>query len=313
MYNSNLLMYNLILTMIQIIRLLINLFRKLEKEMCELGIKAESFNPQIYFTFKRRFDESHVTNIHSHDFVSMVYILSGACSYAIGNGTYHVKKGDVLVFDPDVPRGKTVKPGEEIMELHIGFGNICVEGLQKNHLVAEGTSPVYNLQEYEQDFLSCCSDICTAQENNSPGCELMIKVHAMRLIVLFLQATRTDTHRSSSTLAGFDSSEKAVIVNTLMKYLHENYMRQISLETISKSIYLSPAYISKVFRDEIGESPINYLIKIRLSKARELLLEGGHSIKSVARAVGYEDAYYFSKLYKKYNNISPSRVRKKSI
>lgn len=281
--------------------------------MCELGIKAECFNPQIYFTFKRRFDESHITNIHIHDFVSMVYVLSGSCSYSIGGGTYHVKKGDVLVFDPDVPHGKTVRPGEEIMELHIGFGNIFVEGLPKNHLVAEGSSPVFNLQEYEQSFLSCCSDICTVQENNAPGCELMIKVHAMRFIVLFLQATRTQTRSSNRSLTGFDSSEKAVIVNTLMKYLNENYMRQISLETISKSIYLSPAYISKVFKEEIGESPINYLIKIRLSKARELLMEGGRSIKSVARAVGYEDAYYFSKLYKKYNNVSPSKVKKSSV
>ncbi len=277
--------------------------------MCDLGIKAENFNPNIYFTFKRRFDESHVTNIHTHDFVSMVFVLSGACSYAISDGTYHVKKGDVLVFDPDMPHGKTVRPGEEIMELHIGFGNICVDGLPRNHLVAEGSSPVFNLQKYEQEFVKCCSDICTEQENNLPGCELMIKVYAMKLIVLFLQATRADTHHSASTLAGFDSSEKAVIVNTLMKYLNENYMKQISLETISKSIYLSPAYISKVFKEEIGESPINYLIKIRLSKARELLLEGSHSIKSVAGAVGYDDAYYFSKLYKKYNNISPSKVR----
>jgi AraC-like DNA-binding protein len=281
--------------------------------MCELGIKAECFNPQIYFTFKRKFDGPHVTDIHSHDFVTMVYILSGSCLYSIGGGTYHVKKGDLLIFDSDVPHGKTVKPGEEIMEMHIGFGNICVDGLSKNHLVAEGSCPVYNLQEYEQSFLRCCSDICTAQENNLPGCELMIKVHVMRFIVLFLQATRTQTHTSGMSLAGFDSSEKAVIVNTLIKYLNENYMRQISLETISKSIYLSPAYISKVFREEIGESPINYLIKIRLSKAKELLMEGGHSIKSVARAVGYEDAYYFSKLFKKYNNVSPSKVRKHSV
>ncbi len=281
--------------------------------MCELGIKAESFNPHIYFAFKRRFAESHVTDIHSHDFVTMIYILSGACTYTIGNGIYHVKKGDMLIFGPDVSHGKTVGPGEEIMELHIGFGNICVDGLPRNHLIAEGTPPVFNLQEYEQDFLSCCSDICTAQESNSPGCELMIKVHTMRLIILFLQVTRAGTHRSNRTQVAFDSSEKAVIVNTLMKYLNENYMRQISLETISKSIYLSPAYISKVFRDEIGESPINYLIKIRLAKARELLLEGSHSIKSVARSVGYEDVYYFSKLYKKYNNISPSKVRKQSI
>lgn len=278
--------------------------------MCELGINAESFNPHIYYTFKRRFNESHITNIHAHDFGSMIYVLSGGCTYTIGNGTYRVKKGDMLVLNPNVPHGKSVRTGEEILELHIGFGNINIEGLPRNHLVDPSSPSVYSLQEYEQEFLRCCSDICSEQENNEPGCELMIKVHVMKLLIYFMKATRTDIHRNTNSLAGFDSSDRAVIVNTLMKYLNENYMRQISLETISKSIYLSPAYISKVFKEETGETPINYLIKVRLSKAREMLLEGGHSIKSVARAVGYDDAYYFSKLFKKYHSVSPSKVRR---
>ena len=134
----------------------------------------------------------------------------------------------------------------------------------------------------------------------------------MKLLVLFLKATRVEPQRSEKPFVSFDSSDKAVIVSTLMAFLNENYMRPISLDTISKSIYLSPAYISKVFKEEMGESPINYLIKLRLSKARELLLEGRHSIKAVARIVGYEDAYYFSKLYKKYHNVSPSIIRKQA-
>jgi len=280
--------------------------------MCELGISAENFNPQVYFIFKRRFDESHKTNIHTHDFTSMAYVLSGGCSYTIGDEIYRVKKGDIVIFNPDVPHGKSVKAGEEILELHMGFGNINIDGLPRNHLIAPTAPPIYNLREYEQDFLNCCSDICSEQESNEPGCELMIKVHVMRFLIYFLKATRTEVRRKARTLAGFDSSDKAVIVNTLIKYLNENYMHQISLETISKSIYLSPAYISKVFKDETGETPINYLIKLRLSKAREMLLEGGHSIKTVAMAVGYDDAYYFSKLYKKYHGISPSKVRKMS-
>jgi len=278
--------------------------------MCILGINTESFNPHIYYTFKRRFGENHITKVHTHDFVSMVYILSGSCVYTIGSGTYRVKKGDMLVFNPAMPHGKTVGAGEEVLELHIGLGNINVDGLPRNHLIDPSSSPVFSLQDYEQVFLGCCSDICSEQENNEPGCELMIKVHVMRLLIYFMKATRTDIHRNKNTLEGFDSSDKAVIVNTLMKYLNENYMRQISLETISKSIYLSPAYISKVFKEETGETPINYLIKVRLSKAREMLLEGRHSIKSVARAVGYDDAYYFSKLFKKYHNVSPSKVGK---
>ena len=278
--------------------------------MCDIGIKPENFNPQVYFTFKGRYEENHVTKVHSHDFVTMIYVMSGNCTYTINGASYRVRKGDMLVFNANVTHGKNVGAGEEIMELHVGLGNICIDGLPRNHLVASDAPPVYHLQDYEQQFINCCSDICTEQENNLPGCELMIKVHVMRMMVLFMKATKTGIHRSANTLSGIDSSDKAVIVNTLMKYMNENYMHQISLETISKKIYLSPAYISKVFKDETGETPINYLIKIRLAKAREMLMAGGRSVKSIARAVGYDDAYYFSKLYKKYHGVAPSKVLK---
>lgn len=242
----------------------------------------------------------------------MVYVLSGSCSYAVGDIDYQVKKGDMLIFNPGVYHGKTVKTGEEILELHSGFGNICIEGLPKNHLISGDACPVFNLQEHEQEFLKCCSDICSEQETNAPGSELMLKINIMRMLVFFMKATRVEPRRSENSLVSFDSNDRAAIVSTLIAYLNENYMHPISLDTISKSIYLSPAYISKVFKEEMGESPINYLIKIRLSKARELLLEGKYSIKAVARTVGYEDAYYFSKLYKKYNNVPPSRIRKQA-
>ena len=75
-------------------------------------------------------------------------------------------------------------------------------------------------------------------------------------------------------------------------------------------MYLSPVYISKIFKDIMGDSPINYLIRIRLSKAKELLENSKLSIKEISEAIGYKDPYYFSKLYKKYYGISPSKHRK---
>jgi YesN/AraC family two-component response regulator len=79
-------------------------------------------------------------------------------------------------------------------------------------------------------------------------------------------------------------------------------------------MYLSPVYISKIFKEETGESPINYLIKIRLEKAKDILLNGnGGSIKSIANQVGYDDVYHFSKLFKKYYGISPLYYKKQAL
>ncbi|MDD2504599.1 MAG: AraC family transcriptional regulator, partial [Clostridia bacterium] len=265
--------------------------------MYDLGLNIENFNPHIYYTLKGKYDDTYITGYHCHDYVSMIYILSGNCTYKISNTLYQVKKGDMLIFNPGVYHSKAMRPGEEILEFQAGFGNICLEGLPKGCLVESDACPVISLPMYEQDFLKCCSDIFLEQENSEPGSKLLLKINVMKFLILYLKTTHKEQEHSENTHVNFESFDKAVIVNTLISFLNENYMHQISLETISKNFYMSPAYISKVFKEEMGESPINYLIKIRLAKARDLLLEGKMSIKAVARTVGYEDAYHFSKLY----------------
>ena len=77
-------------------------------------------------------------------------------------------------------------------------------------------------------------------------------------------------------------------------------------------MYLSPFYISRIFKSEIGDTPIHYLINIRLDRAKELLESGfAGSVQEVAAQVGYDDVYHFSKLFKKRYGIPPSQARKK--
>ena len=99
----------------------------------------------------------------------------------------------------------------------------------------------------------------------------------------------------------------------MLNYFEDHYSEKISLDQIAENMYLSPFYISKIFKSETGDTPIRHLINIRLEKAKELL-EGGcdGSIQEVAASVGYDDAYHFSKLFKKHFGISPSQVRRKA-
>ena len=151
--------------------------------MYDLGINIENFNPRIYYTLKRKFDDTHITNYHCHDFVSIVYVLSGSCTYNINDTLYQVRKGDILVCNPEVYHGKIMNPGEEILELHTGLGNIYLEGLPKNCLLEPSACPVISMPEHEQEFLKCCSDIFYEQANNEPGCELMLKINVMKMLV----------------------------------------------------------------------------------------------------------------------------------
>ncbi|MFD0672880.1 helix-turn-helix transcriptional regulator [Cohnella sp. GCM10027633] len=71
---------------------------------------------------------------------------------------------------------------------------------------------------------------------------------------------------------------------------------------------MKPKYFSYLFRKYVGIGPIDYLIQYRMNRARELLATGQFSVAEVARSVGYLDAYYFSRLFKKHAGLPPGAV-----
>lgn len=275
--------------------------------MCDLGITPENFNPRVFYVLKRRFNSQSVVTYHCHDFSSIIYVISGSCTYNIADRLYQVKKGDIIVCNPGVYHGRILSEDEEITEFHIGIADISIKNMPPGYLIPGESNPVISMVKYEQDFLKCYMDIVAEQEKGDPGCDLIIKILIMKLIVIFLKETYYIERTGSGGMYSLEYYDKNDLVNTIISYMNENYMKDVSLDKISKNMYLSPVYISKIFKEETGESPINYLIKIRLNKAKELLEEGRLSIRNVAQSVGYSDAYYFSKLYKKYFGCPPSR------
>ena len=95
-----------------------------------------------------------------------------------------------------------------------------------------------------------------------------------------------------------------------MDYMENHYQEKISLDQIAANMYLSSYYISKLFKEEMGDSPINYLISIRLKKAASLLKDSNLTITEISSLTGYENTYYFSRLFKKKYGVMPSQYRR---
>lgn len=93
-------------------------------------------------------------------------------------------------------------------------------------------------------------------------------------------------------------------------YMEEHYMEEISLDSMAEKYYFNPSYFSTIFSNYFGKSFTNYLIEIRMKKAKELLLESGHKIKQIAAMTGYRDANYFIRAFKKYYGYTPDEFRK---
>ncbi len=280
--------------------------------MGELGIIPDDFNPKIFYILNRKFSDKCTEKTHAHDFLSLIYVLSSSCIYHINNHDYVAKKGDIIICNPGISHGRTLYEGQEVSEFHLGVNDIQIKNLPKNCLIAPHITPVIQLAKYESDFFKCYTEILRHQEKNEPGFDLLLKCLVMKMLVMVLKETYFKQHPQAANGFEFETYDKTTIVNTIVDYMDENYMHTISLDKISRNLYLSPVYISKIFKEETGESPINHLIKVRLAKAREILQQSSLSIKEVAKSVGYEDPYYFSKLFKKYYGTSPLKFKQNS-
>ncbi|UVI29468.1 response regulator transcription factor [Paenibacillus spongiae] len=98
-------------------------------------------------------------------------------------------------------------------------------------------------------------------------------------------------------------------IETALRYIHENYHLGISLHNVAEKIYMNPSYFSRVFHEEVGETLSRYLIRIRISKAKELLEQTPLKIYEVADRVGYRDFRHFVKTFKEWEGMTPAQYR----
>jgi AraC-like DNA-binding protein len=94
-----------------------------------------------------------------------------------------------------------------------------------------------------------------------------------------------------------------------LRFMDDHVMDSPSLAAIARTVNLSPEHFHRLFREQFQTTPFEYLLRRRLSKAHRLLLEGKLSVKEVAAACGYDDPYYFSRLFRQRRGVTPRDVR----
>lgn len=106
-----------------------------------------------------------------------------------------------------------------------------------------------------------------------------------------------------------DSQVKSVIIKA-NKYIQENYANpNITLESVSSSLFLNPTYFSRLYKKETGENYVEALIRIRMEKAKLLLMETNKRISDISECVGYPVSKYFYAIFKKHTGLTPLEFR----
>ena len=105
----------------------------------------------------------------------------------------------------------------------------------------------------------------------------------------------------------------AQVVGKVLSIIENNFNKILTVDQISREVYLSPNYIRTIFKEKTGETILEYLTKYRIKKAAELLGDKSLKIHEVAKAVGYENTSYFCSLFCRYHGITPNEYRKRIL
>jgi two-component system, response regulator YesN len=103
------------------------------------------------------------------------------------------------------------------------------------------------------------------------------------------------------------------LIDSIRSYLAANYHCAVSLEEVARRYGFTSSYLIRVFKRQVGESPIQYLIHLRMDEARRLLSAAPElEIREIGEIVGYADPHYFSRIFRNINGVTPTEFRARS-
>ncbi len=134
-----------------------------------------------------------------------------------------------------------------------------------------------------------------------PGKEMLYSSYILALLTEIIVFTQTDC-RSYKTMPP--------VIHEMRYYIQNCYMEQLSLDSLSTRFHLSKYHLSREFKKYVHMGPNEFIIRVRLEKAKELLVSTNKSVEQISREVGVFNTNHFRYLFQKHENMTPSSFRR---
>ena len=222
-------------------------------------------------------------------------VLEGGIEFEYLNKSYTITAGTCYIMPPE--HELIAKPIGNLFLLWIEF-----EGPLAELAMNKFTSNRHDLTffNYSEVQIKSTFEIVSLLHNHPSGYEILINSLFWRFLAYSITPEITLTKKLSP--------EVHKIINRLNE---ENYYNNYTLLELSKLSGLSLETFRKKFTYEIGESPISYVLRGKINYSKQLLTNSDMSIKQIGYKVGFNDPYYFSRIFKKFEALSPQHYKKR--
>lgn len=235
-------------------------------------------------------DNDYLFSNKISDSIVIVYIKSGLLEFGCKDKECTAHNNEIAVIDCFNHRFCRAVNGIEAYWIHIGGADI-------KRLYNELSAEIGNLITANNHIIEKIKSLHVSVKNNSVIVDSKMSLMIYDLIInLFLAEKNTSSTKNS--------------LQKTLDFIFENYAKPITVNDIAKEVHMSASNFAKIFKKQYGTSPYDCLLRVRLSKSKELLKNTDMAISEIAYKTGFTSDSCFINFFKREESISPLQFRK---
>ena len=212
---------------------------------------------------------------------------------------YTLEKGSCVFIDCHTPYSH--RSSNDLWELKWAhFYGPNLKGIYEKYLERGGT-PTYKSKRFSE-YVSTLELIFNIADSDHYIRDMQLFETLTHLLSLIL----SETYREN-----FLIKKNNINAIEIKEYIDNNYSEKITLDYLATKFYINKFYLSRIFNQQFDISPIEYLLHVRITRAKSMLRFSDLSIEAIANECGIDDSNYFSRIFKKIEGYSPSEYRKR--
>lgn len=259
-------------------------------------------------------------NIHSHKFWEIAYVYEGSAVIHTENETKKLNSGNFVLIKPNSSHSITISNENENKKMWMCS---CLFTQKFFNTIINSYLNIADLSCYTlyKQFNTTAPLIVKLSDDNAKNIkhQLWIIAHEYNhytsasdyiirhtLINLFVYITRMYDYENNSIS---NVVSKSYEIDELAKYIRSNFSYKLSLDFLAKHMHLSKEYLSRYFKKHMGKTISEYLLEVRIEKAKQMLQTTTYSVSDICEYCGYSSIGNFQKAFKKVTGMSPRAYR----
>ena len=272
-------------------------------------ISITGFHSIYYFEFDIDFYHTPET----HDFWELVYVDYGTIDAIVDGVGCSLSSGQVIFHQP--------------MESHTHIGNgrdagnvVVISFSCDSPVMSFFNRKIFSLQKTSKKVLSlflaeatnALGAICRDYNDTSPLDFSNAPLGSTQLMQGYLTEFLFSLIRSNSGVTTLEATQNTrqmaenSLVNSILYFIQDNLNQPPSLETLCTRFSLGRTYLSRIFKEATGSSPVDYWIHAKIKEAKKLIREGNLNITQISEILGYSGIHHFTRMFKRITGMSPT-------